>query len=72
MVKFNKFNAVIVLKIGHLICKIDIMKLKNNRLLNKYEIHIEKRLNELYKRMNDIKSGSSQRVKEITKSYYKE
>lgn len=48
------------------------MNLKNNRLSNKYEIHVEKRLKELYKRMNKIKSGSSLRAKKITKSYYQE
>jgi len=48
------------------------MKLKNNKLLNKYEIHVEKRLKELYKRMNENKLGSSLRAKKITKSYYQE
>jgi len=72
MIRFNKFNVLIELKISNLIRQLDIMKLKNNRLLNKYEIHAEKRLKELYKRMNKFKSGSSQIVKKITKSYYRE
>jgi hypothetical protein len=48
------------------------MKLKNNRILNKYDIHIEKRLNELYNRINEIDSDSLQRVKKITESYCRE
>ena len=53
MISFNQFNVFIELKISNLIPQLDIMKLKNNRLLNKYEIHAEKRLKELYKRMNN-------------------
>ena len=48
------------------------MRSKESRLTDVYAKHIEKRLKELYKRMNDNKSSSSQRVKKITKSYYQE